>query len=168
MEEGKADVLGLYMTTSLLESGEITEGTLEDYYVTFIASIFRSVRFGATSAHGRANMVRFNYFQERGAFTRDDATGTYRVDFDAMREAMNGLSELILTLQGDSDHDASAAPLPGRVWWTRRSRPIWIVWARPASPWTLPSNRVRQCCSPGRGIPWPYRTTSISSSSWRA
>ena len=111
MEEGKADVLGLYMTTSLLESGEITEGTLEDYYVTFIASIFRSVRFGATSAHGRANMVRFNYFQERGAFTRDDATGTYRVDFDAMRAAMNGLSELILTLQGDGDHDGAAALL---------------------------------------------------------
>ena len=111
MEEGKADVLGLYMTTSLLESGEITEGTLEDYYVTFIASIFRSVRFGATSAHGRANMVRFNYFQERGAFTRDDASGTYRVDFDAMREAMSGLSELILTLQGDGDHDGAAALL---------------------------------------------------------
>ena len=111
MEEGKADVLGLYMVTSLLDSGEITEGTLEDYYVTFIASIFRSVRFGATSAHGRANMVRFNYFQERGAFTRDDATGTYRVDFEAMRAAMNGLSELILTLQGDGDHDGAAALL---------------------------------------------------------
>ncbi len=111
MEEGKADVLGLYMVTSLLESGEITEGTLEDYYVTFIASIFRSVRFGATSAHGRANMVRFNYFQERGAFTRDDDTGTYRVDFEAMGEAVNGLSELILTLQGDGDHDGAAALL---------------------------------------------------------
>ncbi len=111
MEEGKADVLGLYMTTTLLESGEITEGSLEDYYVTFIASIFRSVRFGATSAHGRATMVRFNYFQERGAFTHDDVTGTYRVDFDAMRGAMNGLSELILTLQGDGDHDGAAALL---------------------------------------------------------
>jgi Peptidase family M49 len=111
MEEGKADVLGLYMVTSLLESGEITEGTLEDYYVTFIASIFRSVRFGATSAHGRANMVRFNYFQERGAFTRDDSTGTYRVDLEAMGAAINGLSELILTLQGDGDHDGAAALL---------------------------------------------------------
>jgi len=111
MEEGKADVLGLYMVTSLLESGEITEGTLEDYYVTFIASIFRSVRFGATSAHGRANMVRFNYFQERGAFSRDEATGTYRVDFEAMGEAMNGLSELILTLQGDGNRDGTLALL---------------------------------------------------------
>lgn len=107
MEEGKADILGLYMVTSLLESGEITEGTLEDYYVTFLSSIFRSSRFGASSAHGRANMVRFSYFEEQGAFTRDETTGTYRVDFEAMRQAMNGLSELILRLQGDGDYEGA-------------------------------------------------------------
>ena len=104
MEEGKADVLGLYMVTSMLEDGELTEGTLEDYYTTFLAGIFRSVRFGASSAHGRANMVRFSYFQEEGAFTRDDETGTYRVDMERMRAAVDGLSELILTLQGDGDY----------------------------------------------------------------
>ena len=105
MEEGKADVLGLYMVTRLLEDGEITEGVLEDYYVTFLAGIFRSVRFGASSAHGQANMVRFSYFQEAGAFTRDPESGTYRVDMEAMRSAVDGLSELILTLQGDGDYD---------------------------------------------------------------
>jgi hypothetical protein len=104
MEGGKADVLGLYMVTSMLEDGELTEGTLEDYYTTFLAGIFRSVRFGASSAHGRANMVRFSYFQEEGAFTRDDETGTYRVDMERMRGAVDGLSELILTLQGDGDY----------------------------------------------------------------
>ncbi len=107
MEEGKADILGLYMVTSLLESGEITEGTLEDYYVTFLTSIFRSSRFGASSAHGQANMVRFSYFEEEGAFTRDETTGTYRVDFEAMRQAMNRLSELILRLQGDGDYEGA-------------------------------------------------------------
>ena len=105
MEEGKADVLGLYMVTRLLESGEITEGTLADYYVTFLAGIFRSVRFGASSAHGRANMVRFSYFQDEGAFTRDPDTGVYRVDMERMRAAVDGLSELILTLQGDGDYE---------------------------------------------------------------
>ncbi|HET9948306.1 MAG TPA: hypothetical protein VFQ22_05265, partial [Longimicrobiales bacterium] len=104
IEEGKADILGLYMATQLRERGEIPEGTLEDDYVTFLASIFRSVRFGASNAHGRTNMVRFNYFRERGAFTRDAATGTYRVDFDAMREAMNELSRTILELQGRGDY----------------------------------------------------------------
>ena len=104
IEEGKADVLGLYMVTELHEEGELGDAALEDYYTTFLASIFRSVRFGASSAHGRANMVRFNYFQEHGAFTRDEATGTYSVDMDAMRAAMEGLSELLLTLQGDGDY----------------------------------------------------------------
>ena len=104
MEEGKADVVGLYMVSQLFENGELTEGSIEDHYVTFLAGIFRSVRFGATSAHGRANMVRFNFFQEMGAFTRDEATGTYRVDFDVFPQAVNALSEVILTLQGDGDY----------------------------------------------------------------
>jgi hypothetical protein len=80
------------------------DGTLEEHYVTFMASIFRSIRFGASSAHGRANMMRFNFFQERGAFTRDPASGTYRVNIEQMQEAMNELTELILTVQGDGDH----------------------------------------------------------------
>jgi len=108
LEEGKADILGLYMVTRLFEKGEIKEGQVMDNYVTFLAGIFRSVRFGASSAHGKANMLRFNYFAEKGAFTRDDATGTYRVNFEKMQEAMNSLSALILTLQGNGDYDGVA------------------------------------------------------------
>ncbi|MDW3647248.1 MAG: Zn-dependent hydrolase [Bacteroidia bacterium] len=105
LEEGKADILGLYMVTQLFEKGEIDEGVLEDNYVTFLAGIFRSVRFGASSAHGKANMVRFNFFKEMGAFNRDEASGTYSVDMEKMREAMNALSTLILKLQGDGDKE---------------------------------------------------------------
>ncbi|HEX6572746.1 MAG TPA: hypothetical protein VF055_12040, partial [Steroidobacteraceae bacterium] len=103
LEEGKADVLGLYMITRLHEKGEVT-GALEDYYVTFLTGIFRSVRFGAGSAHGQANMLRFNFFADRGAFTRDAASGRYRVDMAKMRQAMDELSGLILKLQGDGDY----------------------------------------------------------------
>lgn len=103
LEEGKADILGLYMVTQLLEAGVITEGVLEDYYTTFLAGIFRSVRFGASSAHGKANMIRFNYFEQAGAFSRNEQ-GQYSVNMDAMRAAMNSLSEKILTLQGDGDY----------------------------------------------------------------
>jgi hypothetical protein len=103
LEEGKADVLGLYMQVQLQEMGEL-QGDVMDSYVTFLASIFRSVRFGAASAHGRANIARFNYFKERGAFTRDAATGTYRVDAARMREAMDALSAQILRFQGDGDY----------------------------------------------------------------
>ena len=106
LEEGKADILGLYMVTSLLESGEITEGSLEDYYVTFMAGIFRSVRFGASSAHGKANMIRFNFFKERGAFTRNEA-GQYTINMDKMKTAIADLSGEILKLQGNGDYDAA-------------------------------------------------------------
>ena len=57
LEEGKADILGIYMVQRLRDMGEITDGELMDDYVTFMAGIFRSVRFGASSAHGRANMI---------------------------------------------------------------------------------------------------------------
>jgi hypothetical protein len=109
LEEGKADVLGLYMITALHQRGEMGERDLRDNYVTFLASIFRSVRFGASSAHGRANVVRFNFFQDMGAFTRDEATGTYRVDFDKTEEAVAALSQRILTFQGDGDYDGVVA-----------------------------------------------------------
>ena len=107
IEEGKADILGLYMVTQLLESGELTTGQLEDYYITFMASIFRSVRFGASSAHGKANMLRFNFFKEMDAFTREES-GQYRVNIDKMKTAMTALSRKILKLQGDGDYDATA------------------------------------------------------------
>ncbi|UAA38030.1 Zn-dependent hydrolase [Paraneptunicella aestuarii] len=104
LEEGKADILGLYMVRQLLEKGEITEGVLADYYVTFMAGIFRSSRFGASSAHGRANMVRFNYFQDQGVFERNEQ-GFYKVNLDKMGAAVDSLSELILTLQGNGDYE---------------------------------------------------------------
>lgn len=109
LEEGKADVLGLYMVTALHGEGELGDVELMDNYVTFLASIFRSIRFGSASAHGTANLIRFNFFEEMGAFSRDEATGVYRVDFDKMQAAMNALSERILVLQGDGDHAAVSA-----------------------------------------------------------
>ena len=110
LEEGKADVLGLYMIAELQEMGELKEGhDLQENMVTFVASIFRSIRFGASSAHGRANVARFNYFQEMGAFTRDEDSGTYRVDFQKTRDAMNALSERILRFQGEGDYEGVVA-----------------------------------------------------------
>lgn len=108
LEEGKADILGLYMITQLMQQGMLDEGVLEDYYTTFMAGIFRSVRFGASSAHGTANMIRFNYFAEQGAFVRND-DGTYKVDYEKMQQAMASLSELILTLQGDGNYAGVSA-----------------------------------------------------------
>ena len=107
MEEGKADILGLYMISELHKAGELGDVDLRDFYVTFMAGIFRSVRFGAASAHGKANMVRFNFFLDEGAFVRDSETGRYRVDFERFERAIEKLSRLLLTLQGDGDYEGA-------------------------------------------------------------
>lgn len=104
LEEGKADILGLYMVSSLLKKGELT-GDIKDYYTTFMAGLLRSVRFGAAEAHGKANMQCFNYFKEKGAFSRN-ASGTYQVDFEKFGAAMNELSSFILKLQGNGNKAA--------------------------------------------------------------
>lgn len=104
LEEGKADILGLYMVTGLLKKGEL-QGDIKDYYTTFMAGILRSVRFGAAEAHGKANMQCFNFFKEKGAFTRNN-NGTYKVNFDKFASAMNELSNKIITLQGNGDKAA--------------------------------------------------------------
>ncbi|RXP56138.1 Zn-dependent hydrolase [Lutibacter sp. HS1-25] len=106
LEEGKADILGLYMVQQLHKKGEI-DGDMRDYMTTFMAGIFRSVRFGASSAHGKANMIRFNFFKEKGAFTKND-DGTYKVNYDKMESAMKDLSNIILTLQGNGDYNGVA------------------------------------------------------------
>lgn len=104
IEENKADILGLFMVSNLVAMGEMGEKDLMDNYVTFMAGIFRSVRFGAASAHGKANMMRFYYFQEQEAFTRNPENGTYKVDFEMMTKAMNSLAEKILVVQGDGNY----------------------------------------------------------------
>ncbi|HET9152296.1 MAG TPA: hypothetical protein VFN83_11335 [Gemmatimonadales bacterium] len=109
LEEGKADVLGLYMIGALAQSGDLPGAKLNDNYVTFLASIFRSVRFGAADAHGRANVARFNFFKELGAFSRDSATGTYRANPDRMKLATDSLSATILRFQGNGDYDGVVA-----------------------------------------------------------
>jgi hypothetical protein len=105
LEEGKADILGLYMITRLQQQGELADANLEDNYVTFLAGIIRSIRFGAANAHGRANAAELSFLQEHGAFTRDSASGRYRVDFPRMRAAVDSMAGLILRYQGDGDYE---------------------------------------------------------------
>lgn len=109
LEESKADILGLWCVHRLNEMGEFPGKDMMDNYVTFMAGIFRSVRFGAASAHGKANMIRFSYFQEQGAFEKDPVSGKYRVDCEKMKAAMVSLSEMVLRIQGDGDYEKATA-----------------------------------------------------------
>jgi len=104
IEEAKADILGLYLVTKLHQMGEYTDTELMDNYVTFMAGFFRSVRFGAASAHGKANMLTFNFFREEGAFMRNEE-GFYAIDLEKMMAAAEKLTGMILKAQGDGNYE---------------------------------------------------------------
>lgn len=108
LEEGKADLLGVFMIEGLTKRGELPEEKLQDHYITFLAGIFRSIRFGASSAHGVANLVRFNFFEEKGAFTRG-SDGLYRVNLEKMARATEELTTITLKFQGDGDYTGAKA-----------------------------------------------------------
>lgn len=97
------------MITQMAEWGYLDADKLMDNYVTF-----RSVRFGAASALGKANMIRFYFFEEQGAFTRNTETGTYKVDFEKMKAAMNKLGKQILIIQGDGNYEAAKQMITDR------------------------------------------------------
>jgi hypothetical protein len=113
IEECKADVLGLYMITRLLESGDL-EGNVEDFYITFVAGTFRSVRFGAASAHGKANMIIFNTLVSKGAIIRQK-DGKYTVKVQDMKKVISSLAAELLTLQGDGNMQGVANMLDTRA-----------------------------------------------------
>jgi hypothetical protein len=112
LEEAKADIMGLYLVTRLYEMGEITSGEVMNNYVTFFAGIFRSSRFGASSAHGKANMLSMKYFADNGAFMLQE-NGYYKVNLDEMKAAVVSLVEKILTVQGNGDYEAAKAWVEG-------------------------------------------------------
>lgn len=106
-EEAKADVLGLYMVGELIKKGEIQDITYDQAIVTYMAGLFRSIRFGATEAHGRANLMCFNWFEKHGAFTRNQ-NGIYTINFDKFKQAINSWSAFILQMEGEGNYNAAA------------------------------------------------------------
>ena len=103
-EEAKADIIGLYLVCNLIDKGEITDISVEDAITTYIVGLLRSVRFGAKEAHGIANMMCYNYLEENGAFKRT-GNGTYHIDYDKARDAMNSWIDLILKTQAEGNFE---------------------------------------------------------------
>jgi len=106
IEEAKADITGLFLVQKLRDMGEITDGKLEENYASFVASIFRSIRFGAASAHGIANMLEFNFLLDEGAITKNNE-GKYTIDFEKMKNAVSKMTEKIITIQANGDYNAA-------------------------------------------------------------
>ena len=103
-EEAKADILGLFMVSRLIDMGEITDITKEQSVATFIAGIVRSVRFGFASSHGKANMMCYNFMEDYGAFTRN-AEGKYVIDFEKAAAAIDAWAALILETQATGNFE---------------------------------------------------------------
>ena len=107
VEEGKADIMGLWIVSRLYEMKELNEGEVMDNYVTFVAGIFRSIRFGAASAHGKANLSCYNFLMEKNAIKFDEKTQTYSVDFNNMKIAVAELVGKIIKIEGDGDYEGA-------------------------------------------------------------
>jgi hypothetical protein len=105
VEEAKADVVGLYGLQWLMEKGVIPKESAAEIYSSYVAGVFRTVRFGVAEAHGRAEMMEFNYLAEQGAITREAKTGRYVIDYDKMPGAIATLAKELLEIEATGDRN---------------------------------------------------------------
>lgn len=111
LEEAKADISGLFALQYLIDKGVVEKATEQQMYVTFLASVFRSVRFGINEAHGKGIALQCNYLMDEGAFTVDEATGTFKVNFEKMKPAVAKLTGEIMTIQAEGSYAKAKAML---------------------------------------------------------
>ncbi|MGE5682523.1 MAG: peptidase, partial [Bacillota bacterium] len=109
LEECKADLLGMYNNIFMIEKGVYPKSFDKETWVTFLAGIFRSVRFGVNEAHGAGNAIIYNYLLENGGYEFDEAKQKVRVNFDKIYPALKDLANKILTIQATGDYEASKA-----------------------------------------------------------
>ncbi len=108
-EEGKADVMGAYNILYMMERGEFPAAEKENFLATYFVGLFRAMRFGINEAHGRGAAFQYAFFKEQGAFTVDEATGKYRIDFPKLEAAISALTAEIVFVQGDGDYARAKA-----------------------------------------------------------
>jgi hypothetical protein len=109
LEEAKADVVGMFGLKWLVDRGALPKERLEEYYASYVAGLFRTVRFGVAEAHGRAQMMEFNYLIEQKAITRDEATNRYVVDYAAMPAGLERVAKELLEIEATGDRPRAEA-----------------------------------------------------------
>jgi hypothetical protein len=107
IEEAKADILGVYNTQFLIRRGVLPDSLEWQTYSTFLGGIFRSVRFGITSAHGGANAISFNYIQGKGGFEYIKESGQFRVNREKIKRAVTELARELLLIEATGDYEAA-------------------------------------------------------------
>lgn len=108
-EEGKADVMGVWNLMFMMDKGEIPAAERSEMFATYLAGLFRSMRFGIDEAHGRGAAMQYGYLKDKGAFAWDAAAGRYRVDDARMAAGVRDLVRDLVVLQGDGDYDGMTA-----------------------------------------------------------
>jgi hypothetical protein len=111
IEEAKADITGLWALQYLIDKGVVDREMQRTLYTTNLASMFRSVRFGITEAHGRGVAMQFNYLTDEGAIRFNDQNGTFSVDETKIKEAVRKLTSEILTIEAEGAYDKAKALL---------------------------------------------------------
>lgn len=109
LEESKADVMGIWNILLMMEKGEIPASEKPQLFSTYFTGLFRSMRFGTESAHGRGAKLQYGYLQQKGAFAWDDAAQRYTVDYAAMEAAIRDLLNAQLMLQATGDYAGTIA-----------------------------------------------------------
>jgi hypothetical protein len=108
IEEAKADISGLWALQYLIDKGQLDQSLQQTMYTTFLASAFRSIRFGINEAHGRGQVIQLNYLLDQGGFTVND-DGTFAVDAGKIRDGVSALTREIMTLQAEGSYDKARA-----------------------------------------------------------
>ncbi|MDE3056616.1 MAG: hypothetical protein KGJ59_01480 [Bacteroidota bacterium] len=111
LEEAKADISGLWMLQFLMDKGVIEKSFEQQMYVTYLAGVFRSVRFGTNEAHGKGMAMQFNFLTDDGAFEYDPASQTFKVNFEKIKDAVRKLTSEIMTIQAQGDYAKAKALL---------------------------------------------------------
>jgi len=111
IEEAKADITGLWALQYLIDKGVVDKGMEQTLYTTYLASAFRSVRFGINEAHGRGVAMQFNYLSDEGAIKFNDKAGTFSVDHSKVKEAVRKLTHDLLTLEAEGSYEKAKAIL---------------------------------------------------------
>ncbi len=106
IEECKADIVGMYNIKNMLDMKLIDADYVKRTIVTFVAGLYRSIRFGIEEAHGRSNMIQLNYLRDNGAIAKQD-DGTYKINDDLFFDAVAGLARRLLTIEAEGDYEAA-------------------------------------------------------------
>lgn len=111
IEEAKADMTGLWALQYMIDHNIIDKGMEQTLYITYLASMFRSVRFGITEAHGKGVAMQFNYLFDEGAIKYDEASETFSVDHAKFKQGVTKLTHDLLTLEAEGSYDKAKALL---------------------------------------------------------